>query len=104
MGRIRYLMDSKVLIINFERINNDIVDSGETVIFDDIAGLDYAKGTVKETVIMPILRPDIFTGLTAPPKGLLLFGPPGTGKKNIFFVLIFVSCVVFLTPAFCYLR
>jgi len=69
-----------------EKINNDIVDSGEQICFDDIAGLQNAKDTVNELVIMPMLRPELFTGLRACPKGLLLFGPPGTGELCVYFI------------------
>lgn len=64
-----------------ERILHEILENSPSISWDDIAGLDFAKSTVKEIVIAPMLRPDIFTGLRAPPKGLLLFGPPGTGKS-----------------------
>ena len=66
-----------------ETIMNEIMDSGSSVHWNDIAGLDYAKGVIKEAIILPILRPDIFKGLRRPAKGLLLFGPPGTGKTMI---------------------
>ncbi|CAG5135980.1 unnamed protein product, partial [Candidula unifasciata] len=66
-----------------ELINNEIMDHGTPVLWTDIAGLEFAKKTIKEIVIWPMLRPDIFTGLRGPPKGLLLFGPPGTGKTLI---------------------
>nr|XP_006819549.1 PREDICTED: fidgetin-like protein 1-like [Saccoglossus kowalevskii] len=66
-----------------ELISNEIMDHGAPVAWDDIAGLQFAKSTIKEIVIWPMLRPDIFNGLRGPPKGLLLFGPPGTGKTLI---------------------
>ena len=66
-----------------EKIENEILDSGETVTFDDIAGLDHAKSTVQELVCWPMKRPDLFTGLRRGPNGLLLYGPPGTGKTLI---------------------
>ncbi|XP_074842105.1 fidgetin-like protein 1 isoform X2 [Carettochelys insculpta] len=66
-----------------ELIMHEIMDHGPPVNWDDIAGVDFAKTTIKEIVVWPMLRPDIFTGLRGPPKGILLFGPPGTGKTLI---------------------
>ncbi|XP_056148031.1 fidgetin-like protein 1 [Lampris incognitus] len=66
-----------------ELIMSEIMDHGPPVAWDDIAGLEFAKVTIKEIVVWPMLRPDIFTGLRGPPKGILLFGPPGTGKTLI---------------------
>ena len=66
-----------------KQIMNEIVDSGESITFDDIAGLADAKQTVLELVCWPMKRPDLFTGLRRGPNGLLLFGPPGTGKTLI---------------------
>jgi SpoVK/Ycf46/Vps4 family AAA+-type ATPase len=60
-----------------KKIQNEIMESGDTVTFDDIAGLEDAKATVQEVVCWPMKRPDLFTGLRRAPNGLLLYGPPG---------------------------
>lgn len=72
-------IDPKLL----ETVQNEIIHRVDTVTWEQIAGLEHAKETIKEIVIWPMLRPDLFTGLRGPPKGLLLFGPPGTGKTMI---------------------
>ena len=66
-----------------EFIQSEILSSSPDVHWDDIAGLDFAKKTIKEIIIWPMLKPELFSGIRSPPKGLLLFGPPGTGKTMI---------------------
>jgi transitional endoplasmic reticulum ATPase len=52
-----------------------------TVHWDDAGGLDDVKQRLKEAVEWPIKNPEIFTKLgIRPPKGILLYGPPGCGK------------------------
>jgi len=53
------------------------------VSFQDLAGLEDVKRLLTEAIILPITVPELFTGVLSPWKGILLFGPPGTGKTEI---------------------
>ncbi|KJZ70405.1 hypothetical protein HIM_10209 [Hirsutella minnesotensis 3608] len=66
-----------------KQILNDIVVQGDEVHWGDVAGLEVAKNALRETVVYPFLRPDLFMGLREPARGMLLFGPPGTGKTML---------------------
>ncbi|XP_015795367.1 fidgetin-like protein 1 [Tetranychus urticae] len=74
-------LDAKIV----DRILNEIIErtDGQGVDWSDIAGLKSAKESIREIVILPMLKPQLFVGLRAPSKGILLFGPPGTGKTLI---------------------
>ncbi|CAK9858664.1 unnamed protein product [Sphagnum jensenii] len=66
-----------------ESITRDIVRGDLDVQWSSIKGLENAKRLLKEAVVMPIKYPQYFTGLLTPWKGILLFGPPGTGKTML---------------------
>lgn len=59
-------------------------DSLPTIGFDDIAGLEEVKETVRVKVLLPLEKPEVFEGYVRKSGGgLLLYGPPGTGKTMI---------------------
>lgn len=64
-------------------IQNEIINQNPSVRFHNIVGLNEAKRLLKEAVLMPMKYPHFFTGILEPWKGILLFGPPGTGKTML---------------------
>ena len=64
-------------------LERDVVDRNPGVNFADIADLDEAKKLLQEAVLLPILMPEYFKGIRRPWKGVLMFGPPGTGKTML---------------------
>lgn len=54
------------------------------VTYDDIGGLKEQIREIRETVELPLLRPELFEEIGIdPPKGILLYGPPGCGKTML---------------------
>ncbi|MFW9941306.1 MAG: AAA family ATPase [Candidatus Thorarchaeota archaeon] len=61
-------------------ISGTIVTESPNVKWEDIAGLQNVKQALREAIVLPIAKPELFTGARRPWSGILLFGPPGCGK------------------------
>ncbi len=67
------VLNPKAVEISEERVPD--------VAYEDIGGLDEEIKKIREMVELPLKHPEIFSRLgIEPPKGVLLFGPTGTGK------------------------
>nr|XP_056714887.1 katanin p60 ATPase-containing subunit A-like 1 [Euleptes europaea] len=66
-----------------EALERDIVSRNLSTHWDDIADLEEAKKLLREAVVLPMWMPDFFKGIRRPWKGVLMVGPPGTGKTML---------------------
>ncbi len=72
--------------IDFERSLHEETteEAKEEIGLDDVVGLDEAKKAIVEAVQIPLMHPDLIKRYDIKPiNGLLLFGPPGTGKTML---------------------
>ncbi|NXC92951.1 SPAT5 protein, partial [Certhia familiaris] len=81
-----YFISSRTKI-NFIEPRTSVAEDGECesrVTYDMIGGLSSQLRTIRETVELPLKRPELFKSYgIPPPRGVLLYGPPGTGKTMI---------------------
>jgi AAA+ superfamily predicted ATPase len=61
--------------------NELVVREKPNVKWDDVIGLDDAKRAIRESIVFPYERPDLFP--LGWPRGILLYGPPGCGKTML---------------------
>jgi SpoVK/Ycf46/Vps4 family AAA+-type ATPase len=61
--------------------NDLILKEKPNVKLDEVKGLDDAKKALREAIVFPVQRPDLFP--LGWPRGLLLYGPPGCGKTML---------------------
>lgn len=63
-----------------ESLEKDILQRNPNIGWNDVAGLNEAKAILQEAVVLPVIIPEFFKGIRRPWKGILMVGPPGTGK------------------------
>ena len=75
-----YITERTEIIIKPEPVK-EIAERIPRVTWEDIGDLEEAKARLREIVELPMRHPEIFRHLgIEPPKGVLLYGPPGVGK------------------------
>ena len=69
------------------------IHSSFNIKFCDVAGLTSAKQALRESVIIPMQYPHLFTGSRKPWKRILMYGPPGTGMWLCVCVCVMFICL-----------
>ena len=83
-GRLRQFFSDDIeeqKLVNL--LEREMLQRNPGTSWNDIAGLNDAKSLLQEAVVLPLLMPDYFRGIRRPLKGVLMVGPPGTGKTML---------------------
>lgn len=79
-----------------DMIERDMLFRKPGVTFENIVGLKDAKESLYVSIICPLKMKGFFSDIRAPPKGTLLFGPPGTGKTMLAKAVATISKTTFI--------
>ncbi len=86
LARLRVTMDDFKSALKLVRPSalREVLIEAPNVKWEDVGGLDDIKEKLKEAIELPLKNPEVFKRLgIKPPKGILLYGPPGVGKTML---------------------